>query len=396
MSETDGKRPLSFIEDEQIEIKPSTELIPDEYERKNNGNVLVELVVRERDENADDLEKELTKLGFSVNKTYFDNKPTASDEWIKKFIATVNDKTKETNYDGLLMIFAKVQFKNETLKYIWGSFISIKCPALKNKPKIFIFQIVKRGLLADSAQVPFQTDLKMAYDTPSEADMLVVYDKIPSGSSNDFIENFLEHIKEYCHEEDIVTIVSLSLGSSIRPLIISTMTRKFFFTVNEYRGHHHNINESQAEIKERLEKIMVYVKNIPDHKPKEKTKWNSIKKVLSFRSNHNQGKESPKGETSKIQNIKPEKSAAVQQDNSGNDNKPTIKIDPPVSTTSKEKPKPLKPPDDSTKMPPPTKSPIRRTSTPSSPTTKIPVRTRTASASFYNSKEDLKKKPPWK
>lgn len=396
MFESDGgKRSNSFIEDEEIVVKPSTELIPDEYERTNNESVLVELVCRQTDQNANDFWKQLKNLGFAVNITYTD-RLSVNENWVTGFASKVNEKTKEKNYEGLLMIFAKVPLRNEVLKTVWSTFSATNCPALKNKPKIFIFQILKRAMHADS-RILLQTDIKTAYDTPTDADILIIYDKfLAVGSSNDFLENFHDHIKDYGHQEDIVNLVSLTIGSDTRPLVISTMTRKFFFTLSKYRGHHHNINESHTAIKEDLEKISTYIKNMPDHKPKERENkiMSSFRKTINNLMNKNNGENKARASAKpppKITGVKQGGSVADSSKKKPNtsNSSATGTLMPPPSTS---------PASSSTSTSPISTNPTRRTSTssiPVSPNRRTPTRTRIPSNSF-NSKEDLSKKPPWK
>lgn len=75
--------------------------------------------------------------------------------------------------------------------------------------------------------------------------------------SLDFTSQLCDNIKKYGNTEDIyslVTSVDCALGDS-RPLVISTLTRKFYLTPSDHRGHHFHIRQYHDAITKHLEEI---------------------------------------------------------------------------------------------------------------------------------------------
>ncbi|VEN53826.1 unnamed protein product [Callosobruchus maculatus] len=199
------RRPSHSI-DERIEVKPSVELIPDEFEHhaEDGSDIVIHAFTEETDE---------------------DNK----------------------NIDGQIYI----RFNNTDIpidiQLIWKYFTYKQCKGLKNKPKIFIFEIRMILNQVDDAQLRAPT-YALTYDTPAEADILVIYNKTTDETHGKFMKKLGKFMRKYSQREDIITLVSCIPSDNFRPMIISTLTRKFYFTPSECRGHYFNLYELEKEL----------------------------------------------------------------------------------------------------------------------------------------------------
>ncbi|XP_019770902.2 uncharacterized protein LOC109544917 [Dendroctonus ponderosae] len=242
--------PSSSMVDDDIEIKPPIDLIPDEYTRNGNFNFYVEAFFSDNDESAIELLHSLEELNFPVKRTALDN-PVFDPEWITRVQKTVNDK----EYDGILLLFAKMHLELQEMKNIWSQFTAKYCPKLKNKPKIFIFQVEsQKGRSVQSDSTARKLKWPAAYETPSEADILIIHDKYDDGKT-DLLRQLSANVKEYGEQENIITLISLGFQCNYQPLLISTMTKSFFFQFHSYRGNHLNIRKSQKWIMKEIEKL---------------------------------------------------------------------------------------------------------------------------------------------
>lgn len=285
----------SYFEEELITVKPSTELIPDEYEhfQETQYKIVLHTFVA-NDEYCMNLEQEFLKtleyIEFETGSTNRHNLETDNFPKIMNEIA----KGPNTNDAGLILFFAGFTkptspgqleifdgIKQDTIniQQIWSKFDSYNCPGLKNKPKIFIFAL-------STPETPIQRDgkkhFKTAYDTPAEADILVIYNNPISGSGN-FLQNFCENIRLFGKTENIITLASCTPSTST--LIISTLTRNFYFTVSNLRGHHHIIDKHNDEIKAHIKEIketfeQKTIKETFEQKTVKKEKRNFLDRIL--------------------------------------------------------------------------------------------------------------------
>ncbi|XP_066148387.1 uncharacterized protein [Euwallacea fornicatus] len=252
MTESDGKNPPKVSTDdwEEICIRPSIDLIPDEYEREKNSNLLVELVADPDDKNAHQFLEIMGELGYQVNATDVeDMKEDVTADWM----AGVVQKVKSERCDGIIMVFSHVTYNTNAMKEIWSKFTSRECPELKNKPKIFIFLVAprpKRHTKTDFSQEA--PKWSAAYETPSEADMLIIQDKLENDGVN-FLLELTTYIETHGDKEDIITLASVSPNSP--PLLISTMTRKFYVKLHQHRGYHLDIRNNTNQLKEKLDEL---------------------------------------------------------------------------------------------------------------------------------------------
>ncbi|XP_050309729.1 uncharacterized protein LOC126745772 isoform X2 [Anthonomus grandis grandis] len=291
----------SFIEqyEEDIEVKPAVDLIPDEYERDDNRKFLVEMFYSEKDGEAKAFRDFLLELGFVVDVTLhekqrFDKSPPDGD-WLAK----VQDKIVTNKYEGLMMVFAKVEYKNVDIRHVWSRFTAPNCPTLKDKPKIFLFQILKRQIV-DVDAVFTRKFWSATYDTPAEADIAVIYDKYDSDQDKDILSILTGNIQMYGYKEDLISLITIGSGLQYRPMIMSTMTKKFYFQIYHLRGHIYNVLEKHDTIKQSIEKIKEKIQQ-PDEKKTKVKKSNSV----SFRKNNMGVKMQTSDEVNKRLSTKP-------------------------------------------------------------------------------------------
>ncbi|XP_048524953.1 uncharacterized protein LOC109543940 isoform X1 [Dendroctonus ponderosae] len=244
--------PIPSLPVGDIEIKPPIDLIPDEYPRDGNGNFYVEAFFSNNDQSAVGLLNCLEELKFSVIRTASDTQ-LFEPQWITRVQKSVNDK----EYDGILLLFAKIDLQVVEMKEIWGQFTSKHCPKLKNKPKVFIFQLEnQKGRSLQSDSTARELKWLAGYETPSEADMLIIYHKYDDDSTADLLKALKRNIEECGAKENIITLISIRSTFFHQPLIISTMTRNFFFVDHPYRGHSLSLLERQNYTKEQLQELI--------------------------------------------------------------------------------------------------------------------------------------------
>ncbi|KAJ8931023.1 hypothetical protein NQ314_016116 [Rhamnusium bicolor] len=157
------------------------------------------------------------------------------------------------------------------IQEIWNKFTSYTCLGLKNRPKIFIFQVTSPTTTETDSKRYLSTTFDLAYETPAEADMLIVYNKTENSYQRDFTEQLCDNINRYGKNEDIISLVTCtdSIVFETRPMIISTLTRKFYFTVSESRGYHLTIDQNNEELMRGLREVDVKLSQV-SHSEKKK------------------------------------------------------------------------------------------------------------------------------
>lgn len=251
--ENDSTQKKSITNDwEEIELKPPIDIIPDEFERDGNEGFLVEIVSDREDVEANEFSNYLKELAFEVSNTDMNDKEmynTANLEWLQN----VKEKIDKGDYQGILVVFAKVCYSAKEITNIWKEFTTKKCPKLKNKPKIFIFQIVSTTKVQRDSII--RVNWKSSYDTPSEADVLIIqdqYDKQRDG----LLSQLRDAIEQYGDKEDIFSLTTVNQDDyNYQPLLISTMTRKFYFKPHEHRGHHLDIHMNLKMMMTKVDKL---------------------------------------------------------------------------------------------------------------------------------------------
>lgn len=76
-------------------------------------------------------------------------------------------------------------------------------------------------------------------------------------SSLDFTRKLCDNFKEHGNNEDVYSLVTSveCVRGDPRPLVISTLTRKFYLTPSDHRGHHYHIRQHHDETTKNLEEI---------------------------------------------------------------------------------------------------------------------------------------------
>ncbi|KAF5280995.1 hypothetical protein FQA39_LY05200 [Lamprigera yunnana] len=248
----------NYYEIERIHIPPSTELIPDEYEHEDNRNGLVIIFYSKYDEESKQvIAQEFTNQGYNVNE---DNVFKLSNEEP----STGRFKRSDNKDKTCLIIFFLGTLKNGdkflmdkdgefvTLKEIWTKFTSDSCISFRNKPKIFYFSIFRYEM---ALQIGFIKIPKEAYSVPSEADLLLVYKKTEDPCHRgSFVKELCNQIKEFGKKDDIIGLVTRT-NMEQRPLIISTLTKKFYVAKSPNRGHYYELECDHNKAMEVLSKF---------------------------------------------------------------------------------------------------------------------------------------------
>ncbi|KAF5287191.1 hypothetical protein FQA39_LY16010 [Lamprigera yunnana] len=265
-----GKYPIdpelpNYYEIEKIHIPPSTELIPDEYEHEDNRNGLVLIFYSKYDENSKQvIAQEFNYQGYDVSE---DNifKLSTKNQVLGELSAVSTGDNEDKSC--LIIFFLGMVEKGDkflmdeedeefvTLKDIWTKFTSDSCISFRNKPKIFIFQV--RAF--DAHQIPIAP--KGAYSVPSEADILIVYKKIEDLCRRGvFARELCNQINEFGKKDDIIGLVTRT-NMEQRPLIISTLTRKFYIAKTPNRGLYYELECNHNKAMEILRIFQTEISN---------------------------------------------------------------------------------------------------------------------------------------
>lgn len=111
----------------------------------------------------------------------------------------------------------------------------------------------------------------------------ILYFFIISGD-NVFLSKFCDVLSYYGKRDDIITLLTCTEHDNNRPLIISTLTRKFYVTLSDKksRGYHHEIQDHNTQINALINKMQVTLNEMKLCFAK-----NRIVKSNSFRLNRN-------------------------------------------------------------------------------------------------------------
>lgn len=98
---------------------------------------------------------------------------------------------------------------------------------------------------------------------------------------NEFIPSLCDNITQFGDFEDIVSLVTQTSSMSVgcHPLLISTLTRKFYITASEARGFHHIFMKNEKEMAIHLQEVKTALSS--RHEPEKKNK--NLFSGLSFR-----------------------------------------------------------------------------------------------------------------
>lgn len=259
--------PQKFYHPDQIEpitVPPSTELIPDEYEHRDNKKGLVLIFYSKYDvDNQQVIRNEFCDQGYTVpenNVVGLTNKD--------QVLGALDQVAKGDNVEKSCLIIFFLGIAEEGDKFllnddqnsyiplndVWIKFTANNCPAFRNKPKIFIFQACRKPIMDtfDSIKVTPQG----VYDLPCEADMLIVYKVTAFQNRNRFVPSLCNKIDKYGLKDDIIGLVTRTHEhKDVRPLIISTLTRKFYISSNVNRGHHFDLHNNHSKTMKALEDL---------------------------------------------------------------------------------------------------------------------------------------------
>ncbi|KAF5290289.1 hypothetical protein FQR65_LT11623 [Abscondita terminalis] len=249
-----------LYEEEKIHFPPSTELIADEYEHKEPTKGVVLIFHSKFDvKNKDVLVETLSKHNYAANVFSLSKKQDVLNQ-----LSTVS-KDNHENTTCLMVFFLGTVDKNNKffldddsdnkilLKEVWSSFTGHNCPQLISKPKLFIFQASKRVRTMTFDAVDFEVPPDGAYNIPSEADMLLVYKKVDNPINRDvFFKELCMKIDQFGKRDDFITLITRTTIREKRPIIISTLTRKFYLKFNEQRDHFYDIHINHGVILQML------------------------------------------------------------------------------------------------------------------------------------------------
>ncbi|KAF2881840.1 hypothetical protein ILUMI_24341 [Ignelater luminosus] len=270
---------------EKIKVLTSTELIPDEYEHEDNTKGLVFIFHCSRDEeNKKVLTKAFSDQGYNVSLENIYRMST------KEFVINTIKKIAEKNHTDetcLIVVFLGNVFQENrilpddekapninntiSIKDVWTPFTSDNCPSLKYKPKVFIFQTCKKPELTsvDNRMVTYSVSIDKAYDIPAEADILIIYKKVEDvNARHKFIEQLCNNFHYEGCKDDIVGLVThTEHGNERRPLIISTLTRKFYIRPSEklgHRGHGYDLHVNHDIVFDALQDLQEKITTIQE------------------------------------------------------------------------------------------------------------------------------------
>ncbi|XP_063910703.1 uncharacterized protein LOC135127929, partial [Zophobas morio] len=280
----------SFIAiEEDIIVKPSTELIPDEYEHSTNQSVLFHVFAAPLvTPLAEELLKSVRLINYDVDtkRNLHDlNKPNEFWTHLEAIRKEAPNKSALILFfigyygkeNGTLLISEEDFSKNVHVKQVWNFFSGNNCPELKHKPKIFVFCMSSqpRGGAVQTDSMRHRTmKFDKVYDFPAESDMLIVYKKVAEVDLVDiFLDELCNNIVYHSKKYDFIDLISyIHNNRRSVPLVISTLTRKFYLTPNDQRDHYLSVVENQMSLEEMLQKIHDDVQKLQDAQKKKKEK----------------------------------------------------------------------------------------------------------------------------
>ncbi|XP_044761373.1 uncharacterized protein LOC123318717 isoform X2 [Coccinella septempunctata] len=254
---------MSFEEEDcEIFLKPSTELIPDEYEHDDQESASVHVFIFK-----ENMERKfvdcMRSLGYIVPEKNIHPLSSRMD-----VIATLQRIGNEANgksclivlFWGLLRDDKKFLLRDGSsvkLIEIWSKFVPSNCPFLKDKAKIFIFNGVKHIENTEEDALPISRKYSgiFSYNIPAEADMLIVFKHNDDlKTSVEYMDSLCSNFQNYAQREDISSLLTIAHFSS-QPTLISTMTRKFYLKPNAHRGIQLSLREKYSKIEEAIQKV---------------------------------------------------------------------------------------------------------------------------------------------
>ncbi|XP_045463575.1 uncharacterized protein LOC123673162 isoform X2 [Harmonia axyridis] len=249
-------------EDCNIFLKPSTELIPDEYQNDRNEHASVHIFVFK-----EHMERKfvdcMRSLGYIVREKNIHILSSRNDA-----IAALERIGNGTDQKSCLIIlfwgslrddkkFSLRDGSSVKLMEIWSRFVSSKCPLFRDKPKIFIFNGIKHleNTVEDALPVSKISSGIFSYNIPVEADMLIVFKHNDDlKGSVEYMDSLCSNFQNYAQREDISSLLTIAHFSS-QPTLISTMTRKFYLVPSVHRGIQLSLREKYSKIEQAIQKV---------------------------------------------------------------------------------------------------------------------------------------------
>lgn len=78
-----------------------------------------------------------------------------------------------------------------------------------------------------------------------------------------FFRDFCKNIEINGERDDIITLVTQTdHPTNVKTLVVSTLTKKFFFTHSNVRGHHWDLHENHKNIQEILTNLHTQIEHV--------------------------------------------------------------------------------------------------------------------------------------
>ncbi|KAL3285180.1 hypothetical protein HHI36_019299 [Cryptolaemus montrouzieri] len=277
----------------ELEVKPSTELIPDEYYVPLDEKRCVHIFAAEESLLGEckfldtlEVERKYNKNVHSMN----------SSEEILETLKKVSEDENERSM--LLMLFWGYSRKDGeflleddstlTFQQIWSRFMSSDCKSFRDKPKVFIFNVIKsrKANMKDGSRY---VEDKSPYEVPNGADLLIIfkYNKALKESII-FIEEFTDVLNKYGKREDLCSLVTvINTEKCLRPVIISTMLKKLYLIHSRSRGNYLQMETYQNSTQIELEKIQTILVEVSRGNEKSPSLIKKMKNRFSSFRNRN-------------------------------------------------------------------------------------------------------------
>lgn len=237
----------------------SSDLLPNEYEQKDNKTSLVHVFLS-KNIKCDQFVERFKSMGYDISERNihtFINRNLVLDA-----LKTIRDETKGKS--SLIILFWG-QFRRDKkfllddgsaikLVDIWSTFVTKNCPELIGKPKVFLFNGVRHlNNQEDTTSLRPGCD---KYNLPSEADILIVFKQNEDKKKSEEYMNTLSfNMVNYGHQYDLFALVAIAFFSE-QPTLISTMTKKFYLMPGKTRDCEESIEKNMSKINENLKKFL--------------------------------------------------------------------------------------------------------------------------------------------
>ncbi|XP_017773009.1 PREDICTED: uncharacterized protein LOC108560081 [Nicrophorus vespilloides] len=249
---------MSKQSDECVEIKPSTEKIPDEYEiekasvhifmpKDSRYNTVVETFKKSMkncsfevpDENVHIIRSK-KDLQYVYSNTQFTDAADKDDKTCL-IVAFFGES------DGKDIHLENGDVRN--IKDITSPFVF----AFRHKPKLFFIQGLRK--LSNIPKMDSVDVKDTKFDPPLEADQFIIFNTVdPYEDINTFMNNITYNIEENGERDDVFDIVMFSETNKNkkRPMFLSTLRKKFYFKKSPYRGYEYEYIKAWEIVDDKL------------------------------------------------------------------------------------------------------------------------------------------------